>query len=241
MQISNELLVEYSLKRHKYLSSKMNLSDCAEFPWRFEVLVSIRAVLKSWRSSLQRDISSSKTCCPNSMCKWSVLGSRGPPSRGGPEAGVRGSLFLKATFVAAERPVFKTRQQSDSLTHVVTVTVFSWETRWGIQCLLYAFLLMSHLFKKRKSLIPLHKIRLWQLFVGKTKQVNGNVCCSRGATRREVVRICELQQDSTWCQCPKELKHDSWGYKFQECENFFIRSLLPRSVLHKQTQILVVC
>lgn len=84
--------------------------------------------------------------------------------------------------MAAERPVFGYKKQSDSLTHVFYSHSVQLRYKVGDSvspplCVsfnvtsVFCFFLKK---KEKKSLIPLHKIRLWQLFVsqfvGKTSQ-----------------------------------------------------------------------
>lgn len=92
---------------------------------------------------------------PNSMCKWSVLGSRRP------SPGVRGHrcwIRKGKNLCPRERPVFRFKNKNKEwrqLTCVYTVTVYSGDARWGVQCRLrLELLLMSHLFKKKKIPFP---------------------------------------------------------------------------------------
>lgn len=139
-----------------------------------------------------------------------------PSGPRGLEPGVRGHRcwIFKGNILWLQRGLSSdTKKQSDSLTHVFYSHSVQLRYKVGDSvspplCVSFNVTSVFFLKKEKKSLIPLHKIRLWQLFVsqfvGKTSQWKcllltatvQELRLSGSLKRREVLKICELQQDS---------------------------------------------
>lgn len=156
------------------------VSDSSERPWG-DQLRHLRPgswrCLISWHRSIEKNL---LTFAQSLMCKWSVLGF----SPSGPrrlELGVRGHrcwVFYKGNVLwLSQKQKQKNNNKTVRIVWLFTVTVCENTTfGMGFSVASFVFLFKCHISltkkNKTKSLIPLHKIRLWQLSVSRKKNTS---------------------------------------------------------------------